>query len=423
MDTELGNLKKYRKFSRFGKSLAGLFGLFCLWLLPGTGLTQALGVDTKTITLGSLLPLEGDLKGDGLAIKTGLEAAFATQTVQGRRIELKALNDFYEPNKAVEGAKQLAEQGVFLMIGNYGTPTLKAVLPVLAPKKIPVLAPYTGAALTSPGEVLNMRASYEQEVHSVIEIALRAGIKPEEICAYVQNDSYGMANLAGIRSALAAISPVPAIVAKLDQIINQPGDQPKRDNLGPVGVYNRGLLAARDGYLSLKAWEETSKHRCRLVVTAGVFEALANFIHYARTKGETWVFSVNSFSGTPLKGLKDQNVTGKVIQTQVVPPLDATQPIVEEARKALGAKLNHHAVLEGYLTGKLFLAIAQAVEGPLTQENFLKAARRQPYDLGGFKVDFTNGRNPGSEVVFLSYLKDDAAFVSAKPGDLEALLK
>lgn len=308
------------------------------------------------------------------------------------------------------------------MIGNYGTPTLTAALPVLAQNKIPVLAPYTGAALTSPGDVLNMRASYTQEVGSVIEIALTAGVKPEEICAYVQNDAYGMANLGGMRTALARVAGTTDIVAKLDEIINRPGDNPQRDNIGPVGVYNRSTLAARSGYLSLKKWEESAKSHCRLVITAGVFDALATFIQYAHQKGETWVFSLNSFSNAPLKGLKDMNVTGKVLLTQVMPPLDANLPIVEEARKALGSGLNY-ASLEGYIAGKLFLAIAQAVEGSLTQESFLKAARRQPYDLGGFKVDFTNHKNPGSDLVFLSYLKDDAIFVAAKPGDLETLLK
>ena len=404
------------------RNLAGWLGLLGLCLMPSLSLAQAVGVDPKTIVVGSLLPLEGDHRAQGQAIKAGLEAALATQAVQGRRVELKALNDFYEPTKAVEAARQLTDQGVFVMIGNYGTPTLRAVLPVLATKKIPILAPYTGAALTGPGDVLNMRASYEQEVRSVVEIALRAGIKPEEICAYVQNDSYGMITLGGLRTALAKAAGSGAVIAKLDEIINQTGDNPKRDKIGPVGVYDRGTLTARNGYLSLKQWEEANKTRCRLVLTAGVFDALAAFIQYARSKGETWAFSLNSGSSTPVDKLNTLGVTGKIIQTQIAPPLDATLPVLEEARKALGTGLSYVS-LEGYLAGKLFLAIAQAVEGPLNQENFLKAARRQPYDIGGFKVDFTNGRNPGSELVFLNYLKDNSLFVAAKPGDLETLLK
>jgi len=68
--------------------------------------------------------------------------------------------------------------------------------------------------------------------------------------------------------------------------------------------------------------------------------------------------------------------------------LTSSLPVVAEARKALGEHLNEVS-LEGYLDAKLLVAVLQAVDGPLTRENFLKAARRQPYDLGGLKVDFT----------------------------------
>ena len=71
-----------------------------------------------------------------------------------------------------------------------------------------------------------------------------------------------------------------------------------------------------------------------------------------------------------------------------MPSPNSTLPVVVEARKALGNNLDYVS-LESYIVGKLFLAIMQAIEGPLTRENFLKAARRQPYDIGGVKVDFT----------------------------------
>ncbi|HCK80747.1 MAG TPA: branched-chain amino acid ABC transporter substrate-binding protein, partial [Candidatus Competibacteraceae bacterium] len=73
--------------------------LYFLLLVPGSW-AQNTGISDKTITVGSLLPLEGDRKESGLAIKAGLEAAFASQSIQGRRIELAALNDFYDPAKA-----------------------------------------------------------------------------------------------------------------------------------------------------------------------------------------------------------------------------------------------------------------------------------------------------------------------------------
>lgn len=323
------------------KPLLLLASLFYCWAFAPLALAQDPGIADKTIKIGSILPLEGDRIESGMAIKAGLEAALATQAVQNRKVELAALNDFYDPGAAVEAAKKLAQQGVFLMIGNHGTPTVKAILPLLAENKIPLLGPYTGAGFTEPGQVLNFRTTYIKEVGSVVDLALSAGLKPTEICGYVQNDSYGMAGLQGMRASLANHPNAGPIIAKLDALLSASGENPQRNNIGPIGVYQRGTFAAIQGYESLKKWEAGNKTHCRLVVTVGTFEAVSKFISYASYKGETWAFSMVSFTGTPIDFKpKDQQITNKLIQTQVVPPLDSPLPIVEEARKALGRNLN-----------------------------------------------------------------------------------
>lgn len=383
---------------------------------------QATGVTDKTIRVGANMPLEGDSKSNGLAMKQGIEAALSNQSVQGRRVEFVAINDFYEPAKSVEAAKKLIDQGIFLMLGGYGTPTTKAILPVLAENKVPAVGFYTGAAFTGPGDVLNFRASYASEVEGAINAALAAGVKPTEVCAYVQNDAYGMSGIKGLRTALTKQPGTASIVAKLDQILDMPGDNPERNNIGPVGVYQRDTVNARDGYRSLKKWEETSGNRCRLVAIAAIYDPAVTFMAYARYKGETWVFSMPSnVAGNKMKALlKEQGITDRVIATQIVPALDSSLPVVAEARKALGQNLDPVA-LEGYIVGKMFLAIMLAIDGPLTRENFLKAARRQPYDIGGVKVDFTTD-NQGSDFVLVTSLKD-GEFTVAAPHYLESLFK
>jgi ABC-type branched-subunit amino acid transport system substrate-binding protein len=366
------------------------------------------------------MPLEGDRKINALAFKRGIEAALAGQSVQGRRFEFVAINDFYNPTKAVEVTKQLIDQGIFLMLGGYGTPTAKAILPVLAENKVPAIGFYTGAAFTGPGDVLNFRASYAGEVESVVNAALAAGIKPSEVCMYAQNDALGISGIKGLRAALAKQPNTASIVAKLDQILNMPGDSPERNGVGPVGVYQRDTVSAREGYQSLKKWEETSDTRCRLVTMMAVYDAAATFVAYARYKEETWIFSTTSnAAGNTMKSLlKEQGITDGVIATQIVPALDSTLPVVGEARKALGQELDPLS-LEGYLIGRMFLAIMQALEGPLTRENFLRAARRQSYDLGGIKVDFTTD-NQGSDFVLAAVLRD-GQFTNITPQELVGL--
>ncbi|MEZ5599598.1 MAG: ABC transporter substrate-binding protein [Candidatus Competibacteraceae bacterium] len=71
----------------------------------------------------------------GLSMKRGMDAALADQTVQKRRVEFVAINDFYNPTEAVKAATQLIEKGIFAMVNSFGSPTTKAVLPLLAENK------------------------------------------------------------------------------------------------------------------------------------------------------------------------------------------------------------------------------------------------------------------------------------------------
>lgn len=402
---------------------AALAMLTGLALLPIGVLAEEPELSDKEIRIGTTTQLQGDLKALGQSTKQGLEAAFNGQTVQKRAIKFEALNDFYDPKKSEENTKQLISKGLFAMIGTGGTPTTRSVLPILAEHKIPMFAPYTGAGFTSPGDILNFRAPYNKEVEAVVDAALTVGVKPTEVCAYVQNDSFGDSGIKGVRAALSKQSGTETLIVKLDEILKlSASDSPQRNGIGPVGLYNRDTLNANDGYLSLKKWEKANNSHCRFVVTTAVPGAAANFIGFARYKNEPWVFSTLSLgAGAGLVDtLKEKGVTDKVLATQVVPLLDSTLPVVADARKALGAELNYIS-LESYIVGKLFVAIMQATDSPLTRENFLKAARRQPYDVGGVKVDFTTD-NQGSDLVILTSLRD-GHFVGITTQDIAALFK
>jgi ABC-type branched-subunit amino acid transport system substrate-binding protein len=366
------------------------------------------GVTHSTLRIGGVMSLEGDSKGLGLGMKAGIDAALRGEKIQGRVVEFIVLNDFYNPADTVKSTRQLLDQGIFLMLGNVGTPTTKAALPILVEHNVPAVGFFTGSDLLRPGvgDIVNFRASYTQEIVEVVEAAFSAGVQPREICAYVQNDAYGMAGILGLKIALMKQSGMTDIVDKLEQILAMPGEEPKRNGIGPVGVYPRNMNLAREGYLSLKQWEQATGTRCRLVVTVGTYSPVADFIGYARYKDEHWIFSAVSFTGTDnlVQALRDQNITDKVIMTNVVPNLDSSLPIVEEARKALGKQLGYVS-LEGFIVGKMFLAIARNIKGDITRQNFLKAVRGQTFDLGGLKLDFTTS-NQGSNLVQLVYLNN-----------------
>ena len=383
-------------------------------VLMGLGATAATaaepGVHSDWIRVGGVMDLEGHSRGLGLGMRTGLEAAFSGERVQGKRIEFVSLNDSYSPELTVRQTRKLLDQGIFAMVGNVGTPTAVRALPILDEYDVPAFGFFTGAGVLRAGKenVINYRASYIQETAAVIDNAIKAGVRPAEVCAFVQNDSYGMAGVEGIKRALRTQTGTANIIAKLDDILAQEGESPIRNGIGPVGVYERNTLSSREGYTSLKKWEDLNGSSCRLVVTVGAYPAVGRFAAYARSKGDNWLISAVSFTGTENLGetLSEFGVLDRVIVTQVVPPLDADLPILKEARRALGDQLNYVS-LEGYIVGKLFLAILNRVEGEITRDKFVQEARNSQFELGGLMMDFT-GDNQASDMVSVTYFRDKA---------------
>jgi len=113
--------------------------LIALTCLIAQGRAQEPGVTPAAIRIGGIMDLQGVSSARGQAMKAGIEAAFKNEKIQGRSLEFNVLNDSFQPPFAVEAAKKLIEQGVFIMLGNTGTPTTKAVMPLLAEHKIPAV--------------------------------------------------------------------------------------------------------------------------------------------------------------------------------------------------------------------------------------------------------------------------------------------
>lgn len=367
------------------------------------------GVSATSIRVGGVMDLQGDAKGLGAGMKRGIEAAFSGEKIQGRSIEFVVMNDFYDPSHATKATKELVDQGVFAMLGNVGTPTAAATLPILDANDVPAVGFFTGAGLLRPGvgDVINYRASYVQETAKVIEAAISAGVNPKNICAFVQNDAYGMAGVTGIRKAFAKHPEMEKTNQLLDDILKKDGEVPSRNDIGPVGVYTRNTLSSRDGYVSLKNWEKKSGDSCKIVVTVGAYKPVASFVGYSRYKNERWVVSAVSFTGADnfSKDLKEYNITDGVLFTHIVPLLNSDLPIVREAMLALGENFGYVS-LEGYIVGKMFINAMKKINGDITRDAFLKAVRGSVFDVSGITMDFSND-NQGSDLVVLTKLGKD----------------
>src|SRR5262245_21876452 len=133
----------------FGAQAA--FAAAVLWIASVTALADAAqGVASDRILFGQSAALSGPASELGTEMRRGIEAAFSEANraggVQGRRLELVAYDDRYEPEAAIANTQKLVyADKVFALIGAVGTPTSMAVAPIAREAKIPFIAPFTGA--------------------------------------------------------------------------------------------------------------------------------------------------------------------------------------------------------------------------------------------------------------------------------------
>jgi branched-chain amino acid transport system substrate-binding protein len=400
-------------------------GAVALLLLAAGPVWAQDGVTADTIKIGSVLALKGPALGLGLGMKAGMEAALAGAVVQGHRMVLVSANDFYEGERTPIETKKLLDEGVFVLLGNVGTPTASTILPMLKERNVPAVGFFTGAGILRPGgggPIVNYRASYVQETMRVIDEAIGYGVKPDQVCAFVQNDNYGMAGLAGVKRGLEKHQADPATIEQLDRILKMPGDEPPRNNVGPVGVYKRNSIEVKPGLASIKAWEKKTNRRCRQVVTVGAYSEIGQFVRNVRRTKEKWVVTAVSFTGADnfLRDLHKYKTTDRVIMTQVVPLLNSNLPIVQEARSKLGQEFGIIS-LEGYIAAKMFTTILGNISGPITRESFMKQVAASNFNMGGIDIDFSQG-NQGSNMVVVSYITDQG-YREATPEVWRAMLR
>lgn len=360
-------------------------------VLSFTGLNQLWAESGKVrhpIRLGQSCALTGPAKNLGLELRGGLLAAFSKVNdeggVNGREIVLLSKDDGYEPDRAIRNTRELITRDrVLMLIGEVGTPTSKAVVPIIEEYEIPFFAPFTGAELLRDPfrkYVINVRASYFQEMERLASYLIEQR-NVKRIACFYQNDSYGFAGLRGIERAL----------------------EKRGMKLVSTGSYERNTVAVMGGL------SEIYKGDPEAVVLVGAYSACAEFIKLSKNKvGKDMIYGNISFVGTESLRETLGGYGSEVIVSQVVPrPNDESIPLVREYRRAM-SRYQHDVPLsftslEGYIAGKLFARIAKAVPGSLSRETFVEAMHRVGrFDLGGLVLQFGPDDHQGLDTIYIT---------------------
>ena len=360
-------------------------------LAAATGPVLAQSASEGPIVLGQSAPFTGAAAQLGIQYHAGAKLHFDRVNAQGgigrRRIELRKLDDGYEPDRCVANTHQLIADDVFALFGYVGTPTSVAALPVATRSHVPFLAPLTGAmALREPFNryAFHVRASYDDETALIVRQLTNLGLK--RIAVFYQNDSYGQAGLSGVNAALASKDLKPVALATVER------------NSTDVAAAVRSIVAATP----------------EAVVQISAYKSCAAFVRGARKAGFGGTFFNVSFVGT--QALSDE--LGKdgagVVVSQVLPsPYNMAGALAREfaeAIKSSGGEVSaNYSSFEGYLAARVVSeGMRRASSRTLTRDGLMSALESMGnMQIGNFSLAFSPTNHVASKFVELSMLTGD----------------
>jgi branched-chain amino acid transport system substrate-binding protein len=378
-----------------GKSfgLAALLLIGVLAVLPVSGeraFAQFLSHDHPLsdgeIKIGMSNAQTGRIGALGLQIRQGCAAYFTRINqaggVGGRRLVLVDYDDRYEPVETVSNTERLIDQDkVFALLNFLGTPTCRAILPMVNEANIVLVGPISGAPiLRQPPQrlIFNTRASYTEEAETLVA-HLVTDLGCQRIALFRQDDSFGDAGRVAVLEALRRRSMV----------------------LVGEGVYVRNSVKAPDALYHL------SKAKPDAVILFGSYKPCADLIREAKESGmKKTVFCNVSFVGTePLIKYLAEDGDGVIISQVMPSPNDDSLPLVHDYQadmRFVGLTDFSYMGLEGYLNGVVLVDALRRAGPELTEDSLIDSLEHLTIDFRSLTIHFSPETRQGSHKVFLT---------------------
>lgn len=378
---------------RYGAGLAPVLAL-CIGLLLLAVRAQGdpPGVTDDKITIGSCSALEGPTSFLGMQTQLGALAYFHLVNDQGgvhsRTIELKSLDDGYDPSKAPACFDRLTKSGVFAMGFFVGTPTAAKYVPMADQEKIPVIGLFTGAEMLYEPlkhDIINVRASYFDETREQVDGLWSRGVR--KIAVIYQDDAFGKAVLDGVEHAMQKHEAKPVALGTFAR------------NTVDVAA---GIKAVRDA-------------KPEAVIIAGPYAPVAAILKNAHADNWNPLFLTVSFVGTEgLIRAAEKDADGTII-TQVVPPYDRTDlTAIKQYRAALDKYMSNappsFVSLEGFVDAMVLVEGLNRAGRDLTREKLIagiESIHKMDVGLGPkFLLDYGPKDHKGFDSVYPTIVRN-----------------
>jgi ABC-type branched-subunit amino acid transport system substrate-binding protein len=350
--------------------------------------TQIPSDSKNTILLGQSLPLSGPSAQIGKKYQAGAQAWFNEVNrkggINGKKIRLISLDDQYEPELTIINTKRLLEKpNLLALFGYVGTPTTKEILPFIEERKIPLIAPLTGASILRDKDlkmVVNLRASYQMEIDKIVESLVRNA--RQKIAIIYQDDAFGKDGLKSAESAL------------------------KKHGLKPIAI---ATVQRNSAQIQSALQVLTSSQPNAIIIISTYVSSAALSRELLQRDVKAQIMNV-SFVGTrALEQSLPVGLANGIGVSQVVPfPWDRWIPVVADYQRLM--RVNNSSArfgftsLEGFMAAKLITEGIKRVQGPLTKESLITSLKSiKKVDLGGFQLDLSSNNKQASDYVELTF--------------------
>jgi ABC-type branched-subunit amino acid transport system substrate-binding protein len=343
--------------------------------------------------VGQSAPLSGLASEIGLAYSAGARLyidAFNARPAQQQdwQIDLKVLDDAYQPERAEANAQKLLADGADLLFGFVGAASGDAAARAAAKGGVPFFAPIaTADNLRGAEHVFHVRPSLTDEAFKIVRHC--ATLNQDRVAVFAEDDALGRAGLAAVNEAVAELKLKPLVGA---------------------------AFSPPDGSGVNAAVAELMKAQPQAVVLVSLYEATAGFIRAMRKAGYSGTFMCFSVVGIdPLFAALGKEIGG-VVMSQVVPsPRSAAVPIVKEYLAATDNSDQYPSYegLEGFIAAKVLVESIRRAGGRNADRVALQKSLSAvtDADVGGFRVNLRADRRGSLRKIDLVSITGDGKVV------------
>lgn len=354
------------------------------------------GKGGRKLVIGQSVPLTGAADQIGLAYLNGAKLYFdainAKNGAAGYRIEVKTLDDGYNPAKAAANAKQLIDEGVDALFGFVGTASCDAAFAIAKPANTLFFAPFAASDVLREAALSNafhIRPALADEAYKMVRHC--ATLSQDRIAVFAEDDAMGRAGLAAVNQALVDLKRPPLVASAFAPV-----------NSDKVGVAVAMLAKAQP----------------QAIIQVSLFNTSAAFIRAMRKTGFAGQFLNFSVVGIdPLFTALGKEIGGVVISQVVPSPRSAGTPIIKEYLDVLNVtdQTPSYESVEGYIAARTFaegVRRSAAGGGKADRAGLQKAFESMTdYDVGGFRVNLRAKKYESVRLVDLVTITPDGKVV------------